>query len=120
MQISSSGTAVELLATDNVSVNVTLPEAIEGNCEGYLEVHGTAMSKSTVSCKLFVHFPPEMSENFGNILSSSFLSKNILGILYVKFLSICFADAEKYNAFQLTLHALGDKKWKYGAEQEAF
>lgn len=47
-------------------MNVTLPEPIDGSCEGYMEVHGTAMSKSTVQSNLFVHFPPEMSNDFGN------------------------------------------------------
>lgn len=46
-------------------MNVSLPEPIDGNHEGYIEVHGTALSKTTVSCKSFVPFPPEMCSNFG-------------------------------------------------------
>lgn len=56
---------------DNVPVNVNLPEPIDGNCEGYVEVYGTALSKSTVSCKRYVHFPPELSDNFGEIKNFS-------------------------------------------------
>jgi replication factor A3 len=55
-----------LLTTDNVSVNVSLPEPIDGIAEGFVEVYGTALSKSTVSCKKYIIFPPELTENFGN------------------------------------------------------
>ncbi|XP_023246087.1 uncharacterized protein LOC106638725 [Copidosoma floridanum] len=70
-KVNSNGTGVELLTTDNVSVNVNLPEPIDGNCEGIIEVHGTAVSKSTVSGKSYVHFPPELSDNFGKCCLSS-------------------------------------------------
>ncbi|OXU30781.1 hypothetical protein TSAR_008775 [Trichomalopsis sarcophagae] len=92
-KISSNGKAVELATVDNVPVNVNLPEPIDGNCEGYIEVYGTALSKSTVSCKRYVHFPPELSNNF---------------------------ESEKYNAFLSTLHVIGDKKWKISADDEPY
>ncbi|KAJ8676073.1 hypothetical protein QAD02_011859 [Eretmocerus hayati] len=92
-KISSNGKGVELLTTDNVPVNVSLPEPIDGNCEGFLEVYGTALSKSTVSCNSYVHFPPELSQDF---------------------------ESEKYNAYLTTLHIIGDKKWKMSSDDAPY
>lgn len=66
LQVSSSGTGIELETTDKVLVNVNLPEPITEIAEGYIEVYGTAMSRSTISCKSYIIFPPELSDNFGN------------------------------------------------------
>ncbi|XP_066586198.1 replication protein A 14 kDa subunit-like [Prorops nasuta] len=60
----TNGMNIELCTTDNTQVNVTLPEPITDNVEGYIEVYGTAQSKSTLSCKRYVVFPPHMTEYF--------------------------------------------------------
>lgn len=92
-KVSSNGKGVELLTTDNITVNVNLPEPIDGNCEGLVEIHGTALSKSTVACKTYIHFPPEKADNF---------------------------ESDKYNAFLLALHVIGDKKWKLSLDDEPY
>ncbi|XP_048510501.1 replication protein A 14 kDa subunit-like isoform X2 [Athalia rosae] len=63
-KVNSNGTSLELKTSDNMLVTVDLQEPIDSCLEGYVEVHGTVQSKSTVSCNSFVQFPPEMTEEF--------------------------------------------------------
>ncbi|XP_029046593.1 replication protein A 14 kDa subunit-like [Osmia bicornis bicornis] len=81
---SSNGQNIELKTTDGVQVNVTLPEPLDFNAEGYIEVHGTLNSKSTMSCSSYVLFPPSMTEDF---------------------------DSDQYNEMLTLLNILGPKKW---------
>ncbi|XP_031849307.1 replication protein A 14 kDa subunit [Nomia melanderi] len=81
---SSNGRNMELRTTDGVSVNVTLPEPIDGNAEGYVELHGTLNSKSTMACSNYILLPPSMTEKF---------------------------DTTQYNEFMVTLNVLGPEKW---------
>ncbi|XP_058794725.1 uncharacterized protein LOC131666245 [Phymastichus coffea] len=90
-KISSNGKGIEMSTTDNVLVNVNLPEPINEVAEGYIEVYGTAMSRSTVSCKSYIIIPPEMSDNF---------------------------ETDKYNALLSTLLVIESKKWKINAEDD--
>lgn len=53
-----------------MQVNVTLPEPIDSEAEGYIEVHGTLQSASTMNCSNYVVFPLNMTEDFGNNLNS--------------------------------------------------
>ncbi|EFN84235.1 hypothetical protein EAI_10023 [Harpegnathos saltator] len=62
---SANGINIELTTTDNALVNVTLPEPLDHNASGYMEVRGTVKSKSTLSCKSFVCFPPDITKTFG-------------------------------------------------------
>ncbi|OAD62561.1 Replication protein A 14 kDa subunit [Eufriesea mexicana] len=82
---SSSGKNLELRTTDGIQVNVTLPDPIDSNAEGYIEVHGTLHSKSTMNCSNYIVFPPNMTENFG---------------------------ADQYNELMDILNVLGPEKWK--------
>ena len=82
---SSNGKNIELRTTDGVQVNVTLPNPIDGNAEGYIEVHGTLHSKSTMACDNFVLFPASMTDKF---------------------------DAEQYNELMVILNVLGPRKWR--------
>ncbi|XP_076243777.1 replication protein A 14 kDa subunit [Calliopsis andreniformis] len=82
---SSNGKNIELRTTDGVVVNVTLPEPIDGNAEGYIEVHGTVHSKSTMACSSYILFPPSMTEKF---------------------------DADQYNELMVILNVLGPRKWR--------
>ncbi|XP_043264590.1 replication protein A 14 kDa subunit-like [Colletes gigas] len=82
---SSNGKNIELKTTDGVQVNVTLPEPIDGNADGYIEVHGTVHSKSTMACSNYILFPASMTENF---------------------------DPEQYNEMMVILNVLGPKKWR--------
>lgn len=82
---SSNGRSIELTTTDGVLVNVTLPEPIDGNPEGYIEIQGTAQSKSTVACSSYILFPASMTGKF---------------------------QAEQYNELMVILNILGPKKWR--------
>ena len=82
---SSNGQNIELRTTDGVQVNVTLPNPIDGNAEGYIEVHGKLHSKSTMACDNFILFPASMTEKF---------------------------DAEQYNELMDILNVLGPNKWR--------
>ncbi|KZC14806.1 PREDICTED: uncharacterized protein LOC107192914 [Dufourea novaeangliae] len=79
------GKNIELRTTDGVHVNVTLPECIDENTEGYIEVHGTLQSKSTMACHSYILFPLSMTEKF---------------------------DADQYNELMAILNVLGPGKWK--------
>nr|XP_003707748.2 PREDICTED: replication protein A 14 kDa subunit-like [Megachile rotundata]XP_012151276.1 PREDICTED: replication protein A 14 kDa subunit-like [Megachile rotundata] len=82
---SSNGKNIELKTTDGVAVNVTLPEPIDSNVEGYIEVHGTLNSKSTMACSSYILFPSSMTEDF---------------------------DSDHYNEALSLLNVLGPRKWK--------
>ena len=71
--MSPDGKYIELQTTDNVKVNITLPEPIDGGTEGYIEICGTAKSKSTLFAISYTRFHPEMCENFGE---NSFFQKH--------------------------------------------
>ncbi|KAG7205794.1 hypothetical protein KM043_007739 [Ampulex compressa] len=90
---SSNGKNIELKTTDGASVNVTLPEPLDSNVEGYLEVHGTLQSKSTMSCSSFVNFPVHMTDGF---------------------------DVDQYNEMIVVLNVLGDKKWRMSENDAGF
>lgn len=82
---SPNGKSIEITTTDNASVNVTLPEPLDGNAEGYIELHGTLQSKSTMSCNFYVTFPSAMTEKF---------------------------DANQYNEMLSVLNVIGPKRWR--------
>lgn len=82
---SSNGKSIEVTTTDNTPVNVTLPEPLDGNAEGYIEVHGTLQSKSTMSCNFYITFPTSMTEKF---------------------------DANQYNEMLSVLNVIGPKRWR--------
>ncbi|KAL7300111.1 hypothetical protein TKK_0007118 [Trichogramma kaykai] len=82
--VGANGKAVEIETTDKMSVNVNLPEPLTGY-EGYLEVYGKPVTKSTLTVHKYNYFPPEFSANF---------------------------ESDKYNQFLSTLLVLGDSKWK--------
>lgn len=65
LQKNSNGTSVEITTTDDVRINVTLPESLDNNVSDYIEVRGNVKSKSTMSCSSFVYFPPSMTKDFG-------------------------------------------------------
>lgn len=50
-----------------------------------MEVYGTAQSKSTVSVKTYIHFPPEMSTDFGN-------SFGLVNMVHTNYLCIIIKD----------------------------
>ncbi|KAI4473565.1 hypothetical protein M0804_015283 [Polistes exclamans] len=81
---SSNGKSIELLTTDDIKVNVTLNEPLSGNDEGYIEVHGIAQSKSTISCNNYILFPSNIT---------------------------CTFEPSQYNDLCSVLHLLGNKKW---------
>ncbi|XP_033219782.1 replication protein A 14 kDa subunit-like [Belonocnema kinseyi] len=83
------GKSVQIKTTDDVQVNVALPEPIDGNAEGYIEVSGTVKSKSTLSASSFTLFPPEMTENF---------------------------SIDTYNEVLMLQNLLGDKKWRFSED----
>ncbi|XP_043798351.1 replication protein A 14 kDa subunit-like [Apis laboriosa] len=80
---SSNGRNLELRTTDGVQVNITLPEPIDGNAEGYIEVHGTLQSKSTMNCSNYIVFPLSLTEEF---------------------------DADQYNELMVILNIIGIEK----------
>ncbi|XP_046412669.1 replication protein A 14 kDa subunit-like [Neodiprion fabricii] len=84
-KINPSGTSMELKTSDNMIITVSLSEPIDSHLEGYIEVHGTVQSKSSISCSNFVRFPNEMTEKF---------------------------DLEQYNDLILLSNTLGSNKWK--------
>ncbi|XP_076647689.1 replication protein A 14 kDa subunit [Halictus rubicundus] len=86
---SSNGKNIEIRTTDGVQVNVTLPEPIDGNAEGYIELHGTLHSKSTMACSNYILFPPSLTEKF---------------------------DADQYNELMVILNVLGPGKWRMSEE----
>ncbi|CAK9798843.1 Replication protein A 14 kDa subunit [Anthophora quadrimaculata] len=90
---SSNGNNLELRTTDGVQVNVTLPEPIDGNAEGYIEVHGTLQSKSTMNCSNYIVFPPSVTEKF---------------------------DPDQYNELMTILNVLGPKKWRMHEDDVGF
>lgn len=57
--------SAEITSTDDVRINVTFPEPLDNDASGYVEVHGTIKSKSTMSCTNFVCFPSSMIKDFG-------------------------------------------------------
>ncbi|XP_017886430.1 uncharacterized protein LOC108628773 [Ceratina calcarata] len=61
---SSNGKNLEILSTDGGAINVTIPEPIDGNVEGYIEVHGILQSRTTMNCSRYIIFPPEISNEF--------------------------------------------------------
>lgn len=62
--MSPSSKSIELVTTDDVKVNVSLPEPFDGNHEGYLEVYGAVQSKTTVLCDSYAVFSLEDNLNF--------------------------------------------------------
>ncbi|XP_076756756.1 replication protein A 14 kDa subunit [Xylocopa sonorina] len=90
---SSSGQNLELMTTDGVQINVSLPEPIDGNAGGYIEVSGTLQSKCTMKCTNYILFPPSMTEDF---------------------------DVEQYNEMMDILNILGPKKWRFSDYDTAF
>lgn len=119
---------MEMITTDNVTINVSLPEPLDGNPEGYIEVHGKPLSKTTISCDTYIHFPPSMSQDYGKILylfiCSDYCSKSIFKgfkVLSLIFNEIFFfSEASKYNELLTVLNVLGDKKWKMGVSDELY
>ncbi|XP_014480375.1 PREDICTED: replication protein A 14 kDa subunit-like [Dinoponera quadriceps] len=79
---SANGMNIELTTTDNALINVTLPQPLDHNASGYIEVRGTVKSKSTLLCKNFVCFPPDITKTF---------------------------DETKYNNIMNIRHAIGDQ-----------
>ncbi|XP_032686843.1 replication protein A 14 kDa subunit-like [Odontomachus brunneus] len=77
-----SGMNIELTTTDNALINVTLPEPLDQDVSGYVEVRGIVKSKSTLLCKSFVCFSPDMTKTF---------------------------DESEYNTMMHTRHAVGDQ-----------
>ncbi|KAK2582056.1 hypothetical protein KPH14_002761 [Odynerus spinipes] len=76
----ANGKNIELLTTDGVQVNVTLNEALDVNAEGYIEIHGTAQSSSTVLCSYYILFPSYMTATFSEKQYNEYLVlANILG-----------------------------------------
>ncbi|XP_031349599.1 uncharacterized protein LOC116175564 isoform X2 [Photinus pyralis] len=51
-------------ATDDSIVKVNLRKPHSGNLEGHVEVHGTAVSGSTVICDELIEYPSEASDDF--------------------------------------------------------
>ncbi|CAL7941082.1 unnamed protein product [Xylocopa violacea] len=90
---SSSGQNLELVTTDGVQINVTLPKPIDGNAEGYIEVTGTLQSKCTMKCSNYIVFPPSITEDF---------------------------DVEQYNEMMDILYILGPKKWRISEDDTGF
>ncbi|XP_015172044.1 PREDICTED: uncharacterized protein LOC107064166 isoform X1 [Polistes dominula] len=86
---SSNGKSIELLTTDSMKVNVTFDQPLSGNDEGYIEVHGVAQSKGTISCKNYILFPPNLTCNF---------------------------QANQYNDLCSVLHLVGSKKWSLSTD----
>ncbi|KAK1124972.1 hypothetical protein K0M31_006310 [Melipona bicolor] len=90
---SSNGKNLELRTTDGVQVNITLPEPIDSEAEGYIEVHGTLQSSTTMYCSNYVVFPLSMTEDF---------------------------DTDQYNQLLTILNVLGLGKWKMTEDLEGF
>ncbi|XP_043522223.1 replication protein A 14 kDa subunit-like [Frieseomelitta varia] len=90
---SSNGKNLELRTTDGVQVNVTLPEPIDSEAEGYIEVHGTLQSSTTMNCSNYVVFPLSMTEDF---------------------------DADQYSQLLVILNVLGPGKWKMSEDSKGF
>lgn len=61
---SSNGKNLEILSVDGGVINVTIPEPVDGNVEGYIEVHGVLQSRTTMNCNSYVIIPPEVSNDF--------------------------------------------------------
>lgn len=65
LQKNATGMSIEIATTDNALINVTLPEPLDNDVSGYIEIHGTVKSKSTLSCTNYVCFPSHMTNDFG-------------------------------------------------------
>ncbi|XP_012533570.1 uncharacterized protein LOC105835117 [Monomorium pharaonis] len=61
---SSDGMSAEITTTDDAHINVTFPEPLDSDASDYIEVRGTVKSKSTMSCKNFLCFPPNLTADF--------------------------------------------------------
>ena len=61
---------IEITTFDNVKVNVTIPNPIDGNVEGIADVWGIVKSKGTVEATHFVHLTDDVKD-FGNYNQSS-------------------------------------------------
>lgn len=88
-KVSSSGKNLQLKTTDHVLVNVALPEPVNTEVNGYVQVEGTVQSKSTIECSKYMLFPSSMTNDF---------------------------DVEQYNQLLTILNLLGPKMWKMGEE----
>ncbi|XP_043595250.1 uncharacterized protein LOC122573223 isoform X1 [Bombus pyrosoma] len=89
----SNGKNIELKTTDGVQVNVTLPVPIDNDAEGYIEIHGTLQSASTMNCSNYIVFPLSMTENF---------------------------DVDRYKQLMVILNVLGPGKWKMSEDETGF
>ncbi|XP_033189497.1 uncharacterized protein LOC117231309 [Bombus vosnesenskii] len=89
----SNGKNIEVKTTDGVQVNVTLPVPIDNDAEGYIEIHGTLQSASTMNCSNYIVFPLSMTENF---------------------------DVDRYKQLMVILNVLGPGKWKMSEDETGF
>ena len=55
---------IEVKTLDDVIVNVTIPNSIDDNIQGVVDVWGTVKSKGTVNATHFAHFTT--NTDFGN------------------------------------------------------
>ncbi|KOX72417.1 hypothetical protein WN51_01516 [Melipona quadrifasciata] len=98
---SSNGRNLELRTTDGVQVNVTLPEPIDSEAEGYIEVHGTLQSSTTMYCSNYV-------------LTYSCIVRQ------QKARKVFITDTDQYNQLLIILNVLGPGKWKMTEDSEGF
>lgn len=61
----SNPSYIEITTTDDIRINVMLPQPFDGDVSGFIEVRGTVKSKSTMACDSFICFSANMTKDFG-------------------------------------------------------
>lgn len=84
-KVAPSGQSIEFRTTDGTLLNVRLPEVLDSDFMGYIEIHGTVQSKTTITAKNFVCFPEDVTKDF---------------------------NVESYNETVRILNILGKNKWR--------
>jgi len=109
LQKSPDGKSAEITTVDDTRINVAFPEPFDNDLSGYVEVHGTVKSKSTISCTNFVCFPSSMTEDFGeqnNFFIINLLKNKLLTLFLTK---IFFTDTNAYKTMLNMLYAVGNQ-----------
>lgn len=67
-QIGESGKSVEVLTTDNMKINISLPEIFSSPENTVVEIHGQVNSKSTIAAESYIIFDNDDIADFGKYL----------------------------------------------------
>lgn len=66
--MSPDGKTVTLQTTDDQVVTVNFHESIDSSLDGWVEIHGFAKDKGTVSGESYYNLPSSITDDFGKII----------------------------------------------------